>query len=453
MADSASELVTWGEIELCESNKYILSLLGNVYHDSFMVLLFNNTKIFASGPIYIWGSYSDPSSSYDPCITSLSHPLCSYLLCHMFEEAAALAASILTRVVANQSLCNELHDVLLQDIMESAAMVLVQSSGELGRTSELLNELKKYYGSTAAIPVEVLLTGACVQVSNGHSSSAQEFLEDFLSKWRFENAKYIAVADSNMHVTYAGGADLNPVLEADQYIKVVEFYVVTLLGMVLNNPSRATLWIEKAQMPEEARQDLTRRVESLCSRKSTSEVLKSSLVDEQEMKLDEPKKSQMIQNGSYSDGPNIKKQPILKRPGRLEQYFSWLRNVIVSHGNTYTAASKMRMLPDLHSLLQTTQAATCHNKVCQKSFAVIKARTSGLVATCIFTSGEPFGCSAIASYPKPKKLNDNKSSSVCMVLIPTWDVWSLNISGCILKDCSVIKKINNAHNCAECKFS
>lgn len=50
----------------------------------------------------------------------------------MFEEAAALASSILTRLYDNRHLYIE-DEILLHEMMESSAMVLVQSWRETGR--------------------------------------------------------------------------------------------------------------------------------------------------------------------------------------------------------------------------------------------------------------------------------------------------------------------------------
>ena len=52
---------------------------------------------------------------------------CSYLVCSMFEEAASLSSSILKR------LRDDASGVVTQDMLESAAMVLLQSFNQLGR--------------------------------------------------------------------------------------------------------------------------------------------------------------------------------------------------------------------------------------------------------------------------------------------------------------------------------
>lgn len=207
----------------------------------------------------------------------------SYLVCGMFKEAADLASSILGRLHENKY--NVIGDeILLCDMMTSAAMVLVQSWKESGRTSDLFNELKNYFGSATAVPVQVVLTGACVQVSGGHSSEVRSFLDHFLAKWKLDNDKYHVISHRDLTKTDVGVSvyDNYSTLEVDEYLEVVEFYALTLLCGVLNNVDHAVLWVEKAQLPEEARQDLLRRLLSLSHLKSTSCSVPSSLVDEPE---------------------------------------------------------------------------------------------------------------------------------------------------------------------------
>ncbi|KNA17829.1 hypothetical protein SOVF_076480 [Spinacia oleracea] len=192
----------------------------------------------------------------------------SYLVSGMFEEAAALASSILTRLYDNRHLYIE-DEILLHEMMESSAMVLVQSWRETGRSSDLLNELEGYFGSVAEIPVQVVLTGACMQVSGGHPSKVRDFLEDFLAKWQFNNENHYVFANSDVRKTDVVSAR-HFTLEVDQYLKVVEFYALTLLGETLNDIDRAVSWVEKAQLPEQARQDLLRRLLSLYPLKSSS---------------------------------------------------------------------------------------------------------------------------------------------------------------------------------------
>ncbi|XP_021721736.1 protein APEM9-like [Chenopodium quinoa] len=196
----------------------------------------------------------------------------SYLVSGMFEKAAASASSILTRLHDNRHIYTE-DDVIWHEMMESSAMVLVQSWRETGRSSDLLKELEGYFGSVCEIPVQVVLTGACVQVSGGHPSRVRDFLEDFLSKWQLNNDKYYAVASPNVQKIDVDVSAGHFTIEGDQFIKVVEVYALTLLGVALNNVDHAISWVEKAQLPENARQDLLRRLHSLSHLKSSSSTL------------------------------------------------------------------------------------------------------------------------------------------------------------------------------------
>lgn len=193
----------------------------------------------------------------------------SYLVSGLFEEAAALASSILTRLHDNRNIYTE-DEIQLHEMMESSSMVLVQSWRETRRTSDLLNELECYFGSVTKIPVQVILTGACVQVSGGNPSRVRCFLEDFLAKWQLDNEKYYVLSSLDLQKNDEVVSVMHSTLEVDQYLKVVEFYALTLMGVVLSDVDHAVSWVEKAQLPEKGRQDLLRRLSSLYPVKSPS---------------------------------------------------------------------------------------------------------------------------------------------------------------------------------------
>ncbi|OVA19298.1 hypothetical protein BVC80_521g107 [Macleaya cordata] len=177
-----------------------------------------------------------------------------YLVCCLYEEATSLASSVLQRI-CKANFTASMEDVQLADMMESAGMVFVQSLKELGRTSEMLNELKILFGSVTAIPIQVLLTGSCFLLSEGSYSDLREFLEEFLGKWRFmdDNQCYI-LASGEPNGAYLKGFDGHCILEIEKYLQVVEVYVVTLLGKALNDTDHAIAWVERAELPEENRQ-------------------------------------------------------------------------------------------------------------------------------------------------------------------------------------------------------
>ncbi|XP_061357992.1 protein APEM9-like [Gastrolobium bilobum] len=188
-----------------------------------------------------------------------------YLVCSMYEEATSLASSIL------KCLSDDYNDAT-QDMLESTAMVLVQAFKELGRTPEILNQLRPHFISVKAIPSRVLLTGACFQIAEGSVFGVQEFLEEFLNGWTRGDAQYSAViAEANVEheSRHESRHERHFVLGIDMYLEVVEVYAVTLLATVLKDVDLAISWVENASLPEENRQGILRRLQSMHSLKNT----------------------------------------------------------------------------------------------------------------------------------------------------------------------------------------
>uniref|UniRef100_A0A803P474 Uncharacterized protein n=1 Tax=Cannabis sativa TaxID=3483 RepID=A0A803P474_CANSA len=179
----------------------------------------------------------------------------SYLVCSLYEEAASLASSILNQLSTIVTGHDDDDDdgVELHDMLESAGMVLVQSLNELGRVSEILNELKQSFSSVGAIPLQVLLAGACFQISQS-PSSVRNFLEEFLSKWRFVDDDYYVLANDETSVDYVKGCSGRFRLRVDDYLDVVEVYVMKVLATTLNDLDLAIHWVEKAELPKDRRQ-------------------------------------------------------------------------------------------------------------------------------------------------------------------------------------------------------
>ncbi|XP_028081403.1 protein APEM9-like isoform X2 [Camellia sinensis] len=82
----------------------------------------------------------------------------SYLVSCMYEEATSIASYVL-RDLCNNKFIKAGEETQLNDMLESASMVLVQSLKELRRTEDILNELLLLFGSVTDIPVQVLLVG------------------------------------------------------------------------------------------------------------------------------------------------------------------------------------------------------------------------------------------------------------------------------------------------------
>lgn len=188
----------------------------------------------------------------------------SFLLNCTFEEAASLASSVIQHI-CSETFAVTVDEVQVADMKESAGMVFVQSLKELGRTSEIFTELQRLFGSLAAVPAEVFLTGASMQISEGYATKLKADFELFLAEWKYLDDKVYVSAQSSSEIHVR-----NYVISAEKYMEMAEFYAVTLLGMVLCSPDLAISWIERAELPEEKRQEIIMRVRPLCYVKKSS---------------------------------------------------------------------------------------------------------------------------------------------------------------------------------------
>ncbi|KAF3437271.1 hypothetical protein FNV43_RR20024 [Rhamnella rubrinervis] len=269
----------------------------------------------------------------------------SYLVCSMFEEAASLASSILNHLCTDNKDTEAGDEIELYEMLESGGMVLVQSLKELGRTSEILNELKRSFFSVAAIPSQVLLVGSCFQITEGSLHGVREFLEEFLNKWSFVDERYYVLVGAEANVDYVEGCDGRFVLGVDKYLEVVEVYVMKLLITTLNNLDIAISWIEKAELPEGRRQDLLRRIHSLYSIKAPN-LSKGSLSPSLE---DNPKdfktleafegSPEVLKDKNPITGENTGKQAVLKLSKRMEPCIWWFRTMTLKFGNARVVLS------------------------------------------------------------------------------------------------------------------
>ncbi|KAJ0035853.1 hypothetical protein Pint_25457 [Pistacia integerrima] len=274
----------------------------------------------------------------------------SYLVSSMYDEAASLSSSILNRLRDNYNVSNQ----TLYDVMESAGMVFVQSLKELGRASDIMTELKQLFVSVTHVPVQVLLTGACLQISEESYVGVREFLEDFLSKWSYEDEKHYIVIDAEKKVDPTEGCDGHSVLGIDQYSEVAEMYAVTLLGTVLNDVDLAISWIEKASLPEGKTSGflststlrltsvILRRLHSRYSLKASDVSQGSSLLSEDFhevhssslKKLNVSERSSKALNANYlPSGENVTKQALLKFSRQTYPCFLWFRAITLKFGN------------------------------------------------------------------------------------------------------------------------
>lgn len=278
----------------------------------------------------------------------------SYLVCSMYEEAASLASSVLERLRRDEGdlAGGEAGDGLsqLHDMLGSAGMVLVQSLKEMGRTAEILHKLRELFGSVAAIPIEVLQIGVCLQISEGFPG-VQELLEEFLSNWSCVDEKYYSPVNAEANVNCTEICDGHFVLGVDKYLEIVEIYALTLLARILGEFELAINWVEKAALPEDKRQELLRRLHSLYAIKATSlsqgplppmpYVYETPLIGE-ENASEEYIRS--VEQKSIPNGGNDRKLALLKLYGQGEPCFWLFKSVNVRFGNFRLVLSNGKIL-------------------------------------------------------------------------------------------------------------
>ncbi|CAL4972435.1 unnamed protein product [Urochloa decumbens] len=185
-----------------------------------------------------------------------------YLLGGLFEQAVStvLSVSDQIRTVSLETECD--HDELL-DILESAGMVLVQALKELRRTSDMFVQLKKMFGSVASVPSKVFLAGATIQMAAGSGSDLRPIFEDYLAKWRYRNDEVYVL--NGGQDSSSNGFVITSVMSSKQYVEVAELYTVTFLSIVSQHIETAISWAEKAELTQQGRQELLKKLYALRS--------------------------------------------------------------------------------------------------------------------------------------------------------------------------------------------
>ncbi|XP_047964382.1 protein APEM9 isoform X2 [Salvia hispanica] len=271
----------------------------------------------------------------------------NYLVCCLFDEAASLSSSILKQLLQNNNRINQVSEFPESfedewiDMLESAGMILVQSMKQLARTSEILKDFKLLFGSLNLIPVQVFVAGVCFQLSEGLSSIAQGFLEEFVNSWT-----------------------------VDKYLEVVELYVVTLLATTLKDTNLAISWVEKAVLPIEKRQVLLRRLQSMSSSVTSSS--QTSLYKPEFLKDQTPYNAHQKDNApgfpTHEQNNNTAKAEILKLSRNRVPYFLWFPTFSVKLGNVQLSIPSGKFL--LASLLLIMFYITRKKQVMLKRFLV-----------------------------------------------------------------------------------
>ncbi|KAL8222942.1 hypothetical protein R6Q57_020341 [Mikania cordata] len=258
----------------------------------------------------------------------------------MFEEASSLASRVLKRLHDKDFTSDVVEDIELNDMLESAGMVFLQSFKEVGRTLEIINELTQLYGSLAAIPVQVFLVGACFQMQED-AHGAQKFLEEFLSKWEYADEQYYVREGVEINESYMKGCSSRSVIGVDTYLQVVEAYITLLTG-ILRGTYYAISWVEKASFPEHIRQEFLRRLHSMNTSKDTgSQASTSASVTDG----NSTSSVSLIKEGwKQADGDDAAKQAIIRYSGQNVSTFWWFRKVYLKFGSIRFAVSNGSIL-------------------------------------------------------------------------------------------------------------
>lgn len=184
------------------------------------------------------------------------------MICSMFKEAVSLASSVLRQLHCASRDDDGTQTSEMSDMLESAGMVLVQSLKESGRTQEIFAELEVVFGSVDAIPGQVFVTGASMQLSEGLTYSLRPILEQFLGAWKFVDGYVIFSGHFNEKSSSERG-NKHLSLDMERYMDVIDIYVIQLLAVGLKKVDLAISWTKKTELPDEKRQDLLRRLHSL----------------------------------------------------------------------------------------------------------------------------------------------------------------------------------------------
>ncbi|CAM8954723.1 unnamed protein product [Rhodiola kirilowii] len=264
----------------------------------------------------------------------------SFLVCCMYEKALSMSSSVLRRV-SDPTFPGVIEESELVEIKEAAGMVFVQSLKELGRSRDILKELVQLFGRTTAIPVEVILAGACIQISEA-PSGIQSSLEEYLNKWRCVDENHYVLKVEPTSPCYTKNSDGS--LALDKYMELVELYAVVLLGKVLNTMDVAISWVEKAEIPKTKREDLLRKLHSPYSHKISNN---ASLLqrNEQEAQISSQNGIRVLDGSSEaSKTADVSKQSILKLSSRVEHCFWFFRSVTLKFGKIRLVITTTKVL-------------------------------------------------------------------------------------------------------------
>lgn len=279
----------------------------------------------------------------------------SCLVCCLCDEAASLASAILRRLIENYNPSRTDGEISedyrneWSDMVESAGMVLVQSVKQLERTPEVLKELKLLFGSLTSIPIQVFLAGVCFQMFESPSHAVRGSLEEFLNNWRYVDGRYCPLgAEDSITV----GPCCSFSIGVDEYLEVVELYVIKLLSMTMKDGDHAISWVENAMLPMEKRQELLRRLQSMNSSKFTSSSQIQILPNQANGHNANLSQDQILYNGQHNDIESrhipsrrkTAKEEILKLSKQRVPYLHWFPTFSIKFGNTRIVVPNAKMV-------------------------------------------------------------------------------------------------------------
>ncbi|KAL5200033.1 hypothetical protein ABZP36_021236 [Zizania latifolia] len=291
-----------------------------------------------------------------------------YLVSGLFERAISTTLSVSHQIHSTsvENSCD--HDELLE-MLELAGMVLVQAIKELKRTSEMFVQLKTVYGSVASIPLKIFITGATMQMYEGSGSDLRPIFEEYLSKWRYtDNQVYVLNEAKN---SSSNGLVVTSVMEPGQYFEVAELYTITLLSVVSCETEIAISWAEKAELTEQHRQDLLKKLHALPSeanKRSTNLWVKQSESAERNLSTsmngstspaheDAPKSSAPAFNGSVHAVKRASPQsihPSLQRvANQFDPLFWWFHSFRIKFGKIHVVLPSGKVMFLLSLLFST----------------------------------------------------------------------------------------------------
>ncbi|KQK17419.1 protein APEM9 [Brachypodium distachyon] len=183
-----------------------------------------------------------------------------YLVSGSFDHAVLVALSVSDKIRA-EAFGQVYDDDELLEMLELAGIVLVQALKELRRTHEMFIQLKAMYGSVASVPVKIFLTGATMLMAEGSGPDLRSIFEEYLAKWRYtDDQLYVLNGEQERS---SDGLIVKLTMTTEEYLEVAELYTVTFLTIASHEPETAISWVEKAELIEQDRQELLRKLNAL----------------------------------------------------------------------------------------------------------------------------------------------------------------------------------------------